>query len=229
MEPFDFAELLAQTSHRFSPDIKRDDLLAYLLTELNTIRSQAEILVLAQEAGDRRYIACHAGCDHCCVVNVSISLLEGISIVHFLHQLPIAASAKTTRKLDQLWIKIRGLDDDERLVLRQKCAFLDHHGCCSIYPVRPLFCRSISSIDAELCQAAVVCKIYGESQPILMHQFQQQLYETLYLGISKGLEQVNLDGRSFQLSGLVRYLLCHPDKGQELLSERLLNWEQLYV
>ena len=229
MGDYDFAELLEQTRERFSLGASGDELMACLLTELKSLHSEAEALLLEQEAGDRGLIACHAGCDDCCVVNVSILLLEGFSIVKFLHQLPPAASEEIAQRLDQLWVRIRGLDDEERLAVRQKCTFLDQKGYCSIYPVRPLYCRSVTSTDAEVCKTAVISKIHGEFQPILIHQFQQQLYETLYAGIGAGLEQADLDGRSFQLSGLVRYLLRNPDEGAELLIERSLNWEQLYA
>lgn len=229
MGDYDFAELLEQTRERFSLDARRNDLLAGLLTELESLHSEAGALLLEQEEGDRSLIACHAGCDSCCVVNVSISLLEGLSIVRFLDQLTPAAREEIAQRLDELWVRIRGLDDEERLAVRQKCTFLDHQGYCSIYPVRPLYCRSVTSTDAEVCKTAVTSKIHGEFQPILIHQFQQQLYETLYAGIRAGMEQAELDGRSFQLTGLVRYLLRNPDEGVELLIERSLNWEQLYV
>ena len=96
--------------------------------------------------------------------------------------------------------------------------------CC----VRPLFCRSISSTDVKLCRAAVTGQVFGESQTVMMHQFQLQLYKTLFLGVGDGLEQAGLDGRSFQLCGLVRYLLSHPNKEVELLTESSLDWNQLY-
>ena len=229
MGDYDFAELLEQTRERFSLDARRNDLLAGLLTELESLHSEAGALLLEQEEGDRSLIACHAGCDSCCVVNVSISLLEGLSIVRFLDQLTPAAREEIAQRLDELWVRIRGLDDEERLAVRQKCTFLDQKGYCSIYPVRPLYCRSVTSTDAEVCKTAVTSKIHGEFQPILIHQFQQQLYETLYAGIRAGMEQAELDGRSFQLTGLVRYLLRNPDEGAELLIERSLNWEQLYA
>ena len=228
MGNFDFAQMQLQTQKRFAISITDETGVTKLLMELDAIFSEAEILIQHHEEGDRSLLACCSGCQDCCVVNVSIALLEGISIVRFLRQLETADLEKIASRLDKLWCAVRGLEDDERLLSRRKCAFLDDQGCCLIYLVRPLFCRSISSTDVELCRAAVTGQVFGESQTVMMHQFQLQLYKTLFLGVGDGLEQAGLDGRSFQLCGLVRYLLSHPDKEVALLTESSLDWNELY-
>ena len=228
MGHFDFAQLQLQTEKRFVlPKTAKADV-AQLLAELDTLRSAAETLIAQNPDGDRSLLACAPGCQSCCVVNVSITLLEGISIFRFLQQLDSADLTKISLRLDQLWRAVRGLDDEERLMVRQKCAFLNDQGCCIIYPVRPLFCRSISSTDVELCRAAVTETVFGETQTVMMHQFQLQLYKTLFLGVAEGLNRAGLDGRSFQLCGLVRYLLSHPDKSEELLRTSSLSWDEIY-
>lgn len=228
MASFDFAQFQLAIQKRFSlPDSTTIDI-AQLLLGLETVCSEAESLLEQQEDGDRSLLACGAGCQDCCVVNVSITLLEGVSILQFLHQLNSADLARIIARLDKLWCDVRGLDDDERMMLRRKCAFLDDQGCCVIYPVRPLFCRSISSTDVELCRGAITGQVFGELQPVMMHQFQLQLYKTIFLGVADGLAQAGLDGRSFQLCGLIRYLLNHPDQEKDLLTKSSLSWNDLY-
>lgn len=228
MASFDFAQFQLAIQKRFSlPDSTTIDI-AQLLLGLETVCSEAESLLEQQEDGDRSLLACGAGCQDCCVVNVSITLLEGVSILQFLHQLNSADLARIIARLDKLWCDVRGLDDDERMMLRRKCAFLDDQGCCVIYPVRPLFCRSISSTDVELCRGAITGQVFGELQPVTMHQFQLQLYKTIFLGVADGLAQAGLDGRSYQLCGLIRYLLNHPDQEKDLLTKSSLSWNDLY-
>ncbi|MEA3362011.1 MAG: YkgJ family cysteine cluster protein [Thermodesulfobacteriota bacterium] len=228
MASFDFAQFQLAIQKRFSlPDSTTIDI-AQLLLGLETVCSEAESLLEQQEDGDRSLLACGAGCQDCCVVNVSITLLEGVSILQFLHQLNSADLARIIARLDKLWCDVRGLDDDERMMLRRKCAFLDDQGCCVIYPVRPLFCRSISSTDVELCRGAITGQVFGELQPVMMHQFQLQLYKTIFLGVADGLAQAGLDGRSYQLCGLIRYLLNHPDQEKDLLTKSSLSWNDLY-
>ncbi len=229
MERFDFRQLLLQTQKRFAlPTFDKSDV-APLLAELTQVCSEAETLIERQQGGDRSLLACGPGCQDCCVVNVSITLLEGIAMARFLRQLDSVDLAQIVARLDQLWRDVRGLDDDERMILRRKCAFLDDQGWCLVYPVRPLFCRSISSTDVEHCRAAVTGQVFGEVQPVMMHQFQLQLYKTLFSGVADGMARAGLDGRSFQLCGLVRYLLSHPDRDEELLMQSSLCWDQLYA
>ncbi len=188
------------------------DCMAALQRTLADYHQWAEMLIGTQDAKERSLIACHAGCDHCCVVNVSVSLVEGAMIVNYLEGLTPGDKDVVVKRLDRLWRRIRGLDDEERLALRSSCAFLDDNGWCCIYPVRPLYCRSVSSTDPEDCKKAVCCKLRGEFQSILMYRYQQQLYETIYQAFSEGLEHAHLDGRSFQLTAITRYLLTHPEK-----------------
>ncbi|WP_321392511.1 YkgJ family cysteine cluster protein [uncultured Desulfuromusa sp.] len=228
MATFDMSQLRQQTAERFSILKNTDRDISRLLEELSVIWSAAEAQIEQQKEGDRNLIDCAPGCQFCCVVNVSITLLEGISIVRFLRQLDPPVLAQVAAALDSLWRNVRGLDDDERLLARCKCAFLDDRGWCLIYPVRPLFCRSITSTDVESCRAAVTGQVFGEQKPVLMHQFQLQLYKTLFSGVATGLDQAGLDGRSFQMSGLVRYLLSHPEDELDLLRESSLSWDKIY-
>ncbi len=228
MATFDFNDWQSQVSEQFSRLSGDSDGIVLLLAELERLFSTTEILIKQDETGDRSLLACGVGCQDCCVVNVSITLLEGIAISRFIQQWPQSERAEVEQKLETLWCAVRGLEDDERLMLRKKCAFLDEQGGCTIYPVRPLFCRSISSTDVESCRAAVTGEAFGETQSVLMHQFQLQLYKTAFSGVADGLEQAGLDGRSSQLCGLVRYLLDHPDRDEELLVGASLSWDDLY-
>jgi len=229
MATFDFNDWQSQVCEQFSHVSKDSDGVASLLTELERLFSTTESLIQQHEDGDRSILACRAGCQDCCVVNVSITLLEGIAISRFMRQWEQTKRTEVERKLDTLWRAVRGLEDDERLMARKKCAFLDEQGCCTIYPVRPLFCRSISSTDVVACRAAVTGVIFGEMEPVLMHQFQLQLYKTAFSAVTDGLEKAGLDGRSFQLCGLVRYLLSHPEQEEELLLRASLCWDDLYA
>jgi len=228
MATFDFKDWQSQVSEQFSDVANNSGWVVSLLSELERLFLTAETLIEHHEEGDRSFLACRAGCQDCCVVNVSITLLEGIAISHFIQRWEQTSRAEVEQKLEALWCAVRGLEDDERLMLRKKCAFLDEQGCCTIYPVRPLYCRSISSTDVEACRAAVTGEIFGETEPVMMHQFQLQLYKTAFSGVADGLERAGLDGRSFQLCGLVRYLLAHPELGEKLLVEASLSWNDLY-
>ena len=224
MAEFDFKPWWSQVSERFSAATD----ISALLKELNCLFDETEELLQHHEEGDRSLIACHAGCQDCCIVNVSVTLLEGIAIAHFLRQWDDNQQREIAGKIDSLWRVVRGLEDDERMMSRKKCAFLDDSGCCSIYPVRPLFCRGVTSTDVEACRAAIADQAFGVTTEVMMHQFQLDLYKVAFDAIESGLERSGRDSRSFQLSGLVRYLLAHPGQEEVLLTSSSLSWNDLY-
>lgn len=227
MESFDFARCQQSVSKQLSSACQQPARLDSLLGALRDVVDGADDTI-EQHSGDRSLIACGPGCSTCCVVNVSTLIPEGIAIAGYLQSQGGATVQATKERLEDLWREVRGLDDEDRLYMRRPCAFLDQGGACGIYPLRPLLCRSISSTDAQNCRDALSSRIFGEEIAILMHQFQQNLYETLFSGVAAGLEEGGLDGRSYQLTGLVRYLLHHPEAATDWLNGQRLTWLDIY-
>ncbi len=193
---------------------------------------KAETLLDEDCSGQRNLIACAPGCGHCCVVNVALSIPEALVIARYLQRLSPPLLRRQRDKLDQLWQVIRGLDDEERLACKRPCAFLGADLCCSIYPVRPLLCRSVTSTAVQHCLDALQLQVFGSGNRVLMHQFQQQLYETIFIGVTTGLARRGWDDRSFQLTGLVRYWLQQNLTARAaaafLMGEKRLTWADIY-
>ncbi len=171
-------------------------------------------------------LACRAGCGDCCIVNVSLLLPEALAIVDYCNERP-QKYRELDQKLDSLWISIRGVDDEERVCMRQPCVFLDCQGRCTIYPVRPLLCRGVTSTDTEECKKSFNAYLYNEKRSVQMNLFQHELYMTAYLGLGEGLEDRGMDGRGFELTGIVRYLRRHSRQRQKLQAGLRLRWEEL--
>lgn len=226
MESFDFSQYQQVQSEAVVKLLQENSALEPILTWLAEVSSSAETQI-EKHPSDRSLVACGAGCGTCCVVNVSTLLPEGIAIVKYLRAQGEVRIAQVAERLELLWREVGGLDDDERLAVRRPCAFLDEKGCCSIYPVRPLLCRSVTSTSADDCREVLAGKVLGEEKAILMHQFQQDLYMTLFEAFGDGLEKCGLDGRSFQLVGLIRYLLKHPEAEQRWLDSWRMTWQEL--
>lgn len=228
MVDFDFATYQQRISSAIVASCQMSPSFAALGVELHRLAAAAEHELVQRPQGDRNLIACGPGCGSCCVVNVACLLPEGVTIAHYLQAFEKAQREEIIAKLEGLWCEIRGLDDEERLFVRRSCAFLDDQGCCRIYPVRPLLCRSITSTDADNCREVLNSAVFGAERPILMHQLQQQLYETVFTGVADGLQRLGIDGRSFQISGLVRYLVRQPEAEAQLLDGHRLCWQDLY-
>lgn len=71
---------------------------------------------------------CRRGCHQCCLPNLTISELERQQIQSFIQE-------------HQLHDKLEKLQQDDPHE-GSRCAFLDAQGDCSIFPVRPIICRS---------------------------------------------------------------------------------------
>lgn len=162
---------------------------------------------------EQKHIACAAGCGTCCAVNVAVLLPEAAAIVAYLQQsMPAEEAAAIAARLDDLYPRILWLDDDDRVLLRQSCAFLNEQGACAIYPVRPLICRSITSTNADDCREALAFKALGEERTVLINLFQKTLMDATFRGLGAALAGLNLDSRSVKLTVAVRTLLHEPGR-----------------
>lgn len=175
------------------------------------------------DEGERGHIACRAGCGSCCVVNVSVLFPEAVAIAGYLERhVPEPARTRHRERLDALFRDSRWLDDEERLFLRRPCAFLDEAGSCAVYPVRPLLCRSVTSVDAEDCRQAIAFSALGEDRAVRMNLLQKGLMEAAYAGVGRALEGAGLDGRGARLTVAVKRLLDDPGlAGRLAAGERL--------
>lgn len=84
--------------------------------------------------------ACKSGCSHCCRMAVGILSSEAITIGNYVGILP--AEMTEDRDSEQLIKKFLGVP----------CPFLTN-GRCSIYPVRPVACRTYFNVScySEIC------------------------------------------------------------------------------
>lgn len=162
---------------------------------------------------ERKHVACTAGCGTCCAVNVAVLLPEAAAIVAYLQESMQKEEAdEIVARLEDLYPRILWLDDDDRVLLRQSCAFLNDQGACAIYPVRPLICRSMTSTNAEDCREAIAFKALGEERTVLINLFQKTLMDATFRALGAALATLGLDSRSVKLTVAVRTLLHEPGR-----------------
>jgi Fe-S-cluster containining protein len=172
-----------------------------------------QVRQFSEEASQRHIgtdsaIDCRAGCDHCCIVNVSVLQPEASSIADYLFNNQVAEELLDTYQyLHKLEKETACLDDEERIMTRSKCAFLNQAGSCSIYPVRPLLCRAVTSTDATACKDALSMIALGENRSIVSNLLQREIFETAFSSFGQILEEHKKDHRSHRLTAAVRYFL----------------------
>ena len=107
---------------------------------------------------ERPPLACKAGCHHCCHQQVTISEPEAWLI--FRRNYKLIADHKSTL----LHQKKYTCSDYHYADDYSRCIFLDEDNQCSIYPIRPLACRSCAvpaGGDPELCKVNGSPQIYS--------------------------------------------------------------------
>jgi Fe-S-cluster containining protein len=195
---------------KMSDSVERAAIPALLNGQFAQAALTAQILAEDQHESlsDSSHVACGPGCDRCCVVNVSVLAPESDAIAEYLRQtLSPSALCSQREKLNTLYNHTRWLDDEERIISNHRCAFLDSHGSCSVYPVRPLLCRSVNSTNADDCRTAMSMLALGEQHPIVSNLVQKEIFESAFIGLGQALRTCGLDDRSFRLAGAVLHRL----------------------
>lgn len=104
-----------------------------------------------------RPIACDPGCDHCCYNQVEVTPPEALVIGHFLERQLSPEERDRLLAKAQNWLEATaGKSKEEIARLRRElpCPLLQAQRC-PVYPVRPLVCRAMHSLDAGQCEASL--------------------------------------------------------------------------
>lgn len=180
------------------------------LVHLLTVAMERDLARFGNERS-ASLVACGPGCGSCCIVNVAVLFPEAVAISRYVRRRFSAEEQEGLRaRLRELLLRTSGLDDEERLYLRAPCAFLDGEGRCSIHPVRPLLCRSITSTDAQACRDGLAMVPLEGAPSVQMDLFHKQLVDTVFCEFGWALEVLGLDHRSLRLCAAVLALLEEP-------------------
>jgi len=106
-------------------------------------------------------IACHKGCPSCCTLRVTALAPEVFLIAAYLRATAQALQSHGIDLIAQVReadAATRGLDEEERVKLRRRCAFIKQ-GVCLIHRVRPLACRGHASHNKRACVDAAAGRV----------------------------------------------------------------------
>lgn len=87
-----------------------------------------------QQAGDA--LSCRRGCSACCHVWLDVSAVEAHAIEQFIAALPAETRAELARRGEREAAREREAANPRR------CPMLDDDDACTLYPARPLICRT---------------------------------------------------------------------------------------
>ena len=217
-------------NNKWNVDLFSSDLSATLLTDLSgaidtTILAWvvSKCAAIAEKVCCDRPIACTAGCPHCCVLNVAILLPEGVIIADWMReQFPLSELDAIRKRLAIHRAWVRWMDDEERIAKHAVCPLLDATGHCSIYPVRPMVCRAVASLDRNSCQAAFSPVFNDETRLVLADLLRQAVYDSAFTALAQALRHHGLDDRSIELCTGIMTFLEHPEFVEQLLCGEML-------
>jgi Fe-S-cluster containining protein len=199
-----FAMEIERTATALLGDAQSDD---ELIQACRVVQEMAET-ALVRFRGDASLIACGPGCAHCCVVNVAVLQPEVATIVAYLERkLAAGELLALQQKVGALYAAIRWLDEEERIRWKQPCALLDEAGNCSVYPVRPLLCRGMTSIDPETCRQAIDLLPLDDAPPVTVNLFQSFLFNQAFIALARAMENAGHDSRSLEMTAAIKTLL----------------------
>ena len=180
----------------------------------------AERLV-ARFAADE-HVACRAGCMWCCTLSqIAASPPEVIRIAQHLR------ATRTPDQLDALAARLRqregrlaAMSPERRGRARLPCALLVDNRC-SVYEIRPLACRGVTSSSADACEAS-----YNSGWLRKIPNGGRHLGITVDVreGVGDGLAAAGLDGADLDLTIALRIVLETPD-----VAERWLAGEPVFA
>jgi Fe-S-cluster containining protein len=150
--------LAAQVKYNVLEMFGGEPIAARALEVARQVQSWADHLIDRYEAETPlpRPLACRPGCDFCCYNQIEATPLEVLAVWDYILALP---SAEQTRLQDQASVSVRSRAGQSKAQIARSrrhfpCPFL-HQGLCVIYPVRPLLCRAMHSLDAGHCQTSL--------------------------------------------------------------------------
>jgi Fe-S-cluster containining protein len=167
--------------------------------------------------------ACARCCSFCCRgVRVEATVPEVIAIADFVREGRSPDEARVlAREAAESAAAVRDLDSKARWTNKTPCRFLDTRGQCSVYPVRPLACRSAASFDAGECERATADPTAQATIP--RHMAPARIFGTAKSAIVAACEEAGLDGRRFELTSAFAVAMNEPDA-----AERWLRGERLF-
>jgi hypothetical protein len=161
-------------------------------------------------------VACKAGCGWCCHQQVGITPVEAVGIAAHLDALPADQGGPLKDAVRALDRKTRGLTTAARAQSGLACAFLGPEGSCRIYPVRPLRCRGLHSVDADFCAASYRDPAgmrslleQGKLRPVFL-SVPEAIFDSALSGVLMASKRLKWAMVSLELTAAVAALLDQP-------------------
>ncbi len=165
------------------PVVQRAD--AAGLVEL--MHAQLDDAIARRNATIGKRMACHKGCNQCCISPVLVTEGEAVAVAEWLKQPEHADVRARFEAAYRVWAGKLGKMVDEageprdadtnllwciEVKRREAMCPFNHEGACTVYPVRPALCRKTHALDTN-----AHCANDGMKVAYYQHEETEALYE----------------------------------------------------
>jgi Fe-S-cluster containining protein len=160
-------------------------------------------------------IACRKGCPSCCTLRVTATAPEVLLLAAYLRATAAALQAHgidLVARLRQADAATRGLDETQRVALRQRCAFIVQ-GVCLVHRVRPLACRGHASHDRQACVQAAA----GRSDNVPFSNAHRVVRLLVHAALQAAVREQGLAWGAYELNHALVLALDQPDSHADWL------------
>ncbi|MBF0326677.1 MAG: YkgJ family cysteine cluster protein [Alphaproteobacteria bacterium] len=160
--------------------------------------------------------ACKAGCGWCCHQQVGVTPVEAVRVACYVKDLPAVQKEQMAAAIRDGSLTTAKMNPAQRVAARMPCVFLGVDGNCRIYPVRPLRCRGLYSLDVEFCIASLEdpagmrAKLEsGLLRPVYL-SLPEFIFGSALSGVLKASGRLKWAAVSLELTAAVAALLADP-------------------
>lgn len=172
--------------------------------------------------------ACQPGCSHCCTIHVEVRGAEALALAEYLgHKTSTAELEVIKADVAAAHAKVSSLPRERRGDASVRCPLLGPTGCCTVYEMRPMTCRSFNSRSAANCE--VVFKTPGTSQRINVVRERMAVAGEAVLELEGLAAKAGKDNRPYDLFGALHEALSDLpgaqlrwQRGEQLFSDAAL-------
>lgn len=141
------------TNAHLKPDFSQEGIKAAVL-EIMDLAANIVESVHGTQTEDR--VECKAGCSYCCYNQIRLTPAEALLVFSWIDkEFTDQDQALLRKRIQNNRVLTEGTSLENRVMIKESspCIFLKQ-GKCSIYPVRPLICRSWTSYSHKACMDA---------------------------------------------------------------------------
>jgi Fe-S-cluster containining protein len=168
-------------------------------------------------------IACQEGCDCCCYNQVELTPPEAMLIGHYIaRQFSEAEKDLLLAHITRIIEIIARIGKAGSAARRREipCPLLGKR-TCSVYPVRPLVCRAMHSLDRERCEVELRTGCLTGST---YYPHRHEIAVSVSAGVQEGCRAAGLQGSTLNLARAL-----HDFFRQENPVEKWLNGEEVFT